>query len=325
MAQPSSIMYQMTLWFYFIGAHRLLLVLAITLGVAAGITLLILVACFICPGCLLHKKRRPGTVLHVSSHMIVVTRCFDLPPGGLLIDRFLVPRRKSLAPSTRVGPVYNDWWWSCAHPPCASTWKGNVILPISTNEKRWSGAWLISSLPFVRPIVTVVRFLMRTEEQIGLPLALLRHKIEQAPCFVSLFSFCVCVSLSLSLSHDYLPLGSSVFISVCGHPLSPVRARNRSTLSFPSWWMWQYSPLAYLCLFDIHFLLLLSLTHEDFLYLTAYYRSSVSIALFFHDEHLCSCNNEQPSSSSSSSSAGCRQCCWSHCCCWSQRRAQHIS
>lgn len=38
----------------------LLLVLAITLGVAAGITLLILVACFVCPGCLLHKKRRPG-------------------------------------------------------------------------------------------------------------------------------------------------------------------------------------------------------------------------------------------------------------------------
>jgi hypothetical protein len=40
---------------------RLLLVLAITLGVAAGITLLILIACFVCPGCLLHKKRRPGT------------------------------------------------------------------------------------------------------------------------------------------------------------------------------------------------------------------------------------------------------------------------
>ena len=39
---------------------RLLLVLANTLGVAAGITLLILVACFVCPGCLLHKKRRPG-------------------------------------------------------------------------------------------------------------------------------------------------------------------------------------------------------------------------------------------------------------------------
>lgn len=38
----------------------LLLVLAITLGVAAGITLLILIACFVCPGCLLHKKRRPG-------------------------------------------------------------------------------------------------------------------------------------------------------------------------------------------------------------------------------------------------------------------------
>jgi len=38
----------------------LLLVLAITLGVAAGITLLILVACFVCPGCLLHQKRRPG-------------------------------------------------------------------------------------------------------------------------------------------------------------------------------------------------------------------------------------------------------------------------
>lgn len=42
---------------------RLLLVLAITLGVAAGITLLILVACFVCPGCLLHKKRRPGNIL----------------------------------------------------------------------------------------------------------------------------------------------------------------------------------------------------------------------------------------------------------------------
>jgi hypothetical protein len=39
---------------------RLLLVLAITLGVAAGVTLLTLVACFVCPGCLLHKKRRPG-------------------------------------------------------------------------------------------------------------------------------------------------------------------------------------------------------------------------------------------------------------------------
>lgn len=42
---------------------RLLLVLAITLGVAAGITLLILVACFVCPGCLLHKKRRPGNLI----------------------------------------------------------------------------------------------------------------------------------------------------------------------------------------------------------------------------------------------------------------------
>jgi len=40
----------------------LLLVLAITLGVAAGITLLVLVACFVCPGCLLHQKRRPGSL-----------------------------------------------------------------------------------------------------------------------------------------------------------------------------------------------------------------------------------------------------------------------
>lgn len=38
----------------------LLLVLAITLGVAAGVTLLTLVACFVIPGCTLYKKRRPG-------------------------------------------------------------------------------------------------------------------------------------------------------------------------------------------------------------------------------------------------------------------------
>lgn len=52
---------------------RLLLVLAITLGVAAGITLLILVACFVCPGCLLHKKRRPGIQTECDNNDVIST------------------------------------------------------------------------------------------------------------------------------------------------------------------------------------------------------------------------------------------------------------